>query len=57
MTTIYDMQDPIETLLTHIDNGVKYGEAGQQPYHEVQYVNIAFLLILNTCALLEDIYK
>jgi hypothetical protein len=27
---------------------VRYADAGMQPYMEVQYVNISFLLILNT---------
>jgi hypothetical protein len=51
MTRPYDLQDPIETLFTQIDDGVRYALAGGQPYGEVQYVNIAFLLILATQSL------
>jgi hypothetical protein len=45
-TRPYDLQDPIETIFTQIDDGVRYALAGGQPYEEAQYVNIAFLLIL-----------
>jgi hypothetical protein len=55
MTGTYDMQDPVETPFTHIDKGVWYALAGQQPYREAQYVITAFLLILNTGALPEAI--
>jgi hypothetical protein len=51
MTRPYDLQDPIETLFTQIDDGVRYALAGGQPYGEAQYVNIAFLLILATQSL------
>jgi hypothetical protein len=43
-----NFQDPIETLFTQIEDDVRYANAGMQPYMEVKYVNIAFLLILNT---------
>jgi hypothetical protein len=55
VTTHYDMQDPVETLLTHIDKGVHYAESGQHIYHDAQYVNIAFLLILDT-GTLDDLH-
>jgi hypothetical protein len=48
---LYDLQDPIETLFTQIDDGVRYALAGGQPFGEAQYVNIAFLLILTTQSL------
>jgi hypothetical protein len=48
MTRPYDLQDPIETLFTQIDDGVRYALAGGQPYGDAQYVNIALLLILAT---------
>jgi hypothetical protein len=32
MTHPYDLQDPIETLLTQIDDGVRYALVGGQPY-------------------------
>jgi hypothetical protein len=51
MTGHYDLQDPIETLFTQIDDGVRYALAGGQPYGEAQHVNIAFLLILATQSL------
>jgi hypothetical protein len=51
MARSYDLQDPIETLFTQIDDGVRYALAGGQPYGEVQYVNIAFLIILATHSL------
>jgi hypothetical protein len=51
MTRPYDLQDPIETLFTQIDDGVRYAMVGAQPYGEAQYVNIAFLLILVTQSL------
>jgi hypothetical protein len=52
MTRPYDLQDPIETLFTQIDDGVRYALAGGgQPYGEAQYVNIAFFLILATQSL------
>jgi hypothetical protein len=37
-------QYPIETLFKKIEDGVRYANAGMQPYMEAQYVNIAFLL-------------
>jgi hypothetical protein len=51
MTRPYDLQDPIKTLFTQIDDGVRYALAGGQPYGEAQYVNIAFLMILATQSL------
>jgi hypothetical protein len=51
MTPPYDLQDPIETLFTQIDDGVRYALAGENPYGEAPYVNIAFLLILATQSL------
>jgi hypothetical protein len=51
MTAPINFQDPIETLLKQIEDGVRYANAGAQPYMEAQYVNIAFLLILNTGAI------
>jgi hypothetical protein len=51
MTATINFQDPIETLLKQIEDGVRYANAGAQPYMEAQYVNIAFLLILNTGAI------
>jgi hypothetical protein len=48
-------QSTFKTLLKHffkqIEDGVRYTNAGAQPYTEAQYVNIAFLLILNTGAI------
>jgi hypothetical protein len=46
-----NFQDSIETLFTQIEDGVPYANACMQPYMEAQYFNIAFLLILNTCAI------
>jgi hypothetical protein len=46
-----NFQDPIETLFKQTEDGVRYANAGMQPCTEVQYVNIAFLLILNTFAI------
>jgi hypothetical protein len=51
MTRPYDLQDPIETLFTQIDDGVRYALAAGQPYGEAQYVNIVFLMILVTQSL------
>jgi hypothetical protein len=51
MTAPINFQDPIETLFKKIEDGVRYANAGTQPYTEAQYVNIAFLLILNTGAI------
>jgi hypothetical protein len=48
MTHPYDLQDLIETLFTHIDEGVRHVMARGQPYGEAHYVNISFLLILAT---------
>jgi hypothetical protein len=48
MTAPINFQDPIETLFKQIEDGARYANAGAQPYMEAQYVNIAFLLILNT---------
>jgi hypothetical protein len=48
MTAPIHFQDPIETLFKKIEDGVRYANAGMQPYMEAQYFNIAFLLILNT---------
>jgi L-lysine 2,3-aminomutase len=38
-------------LFKKIKDGVRYENAGMQPYMETQYVNTIFLLILNTCAI------
>jgi hypothetical protein len=46
-----NFQDPIETLFKQIEDGVRYSNAGIQPSMEAQYVNIAFLLILNIGAI------
>jgi hypothetical protein len=51
MTAPINFQGPIETLFKQIEDGVHYANAGAQPYMEAQYVNIAFLLILNTGAI------
>jgi hypothetical protein len=51
MTAPINFKDPIETLFKQIEDGVRYDNAGMQPYIEAQYVNIAFLLILNTGAI------
>jgi hypothetical protein len=51
MTAPINFQDPIETIFKQIEDGVLYANAGAQPYMEAQYVNIAFLLILNTGAI------
>jgi hypothetical protein len=48
MTAPINFQDQVETLFKKIEDGVRYANAGTQPYMEAQYVNIAFLLILNT---------
>jgi hypothetical protein len=51
MTAPINFQDPIETLFKQIEDGARYAIAGAQPYTESKYVNIAFLLILNTGAI------
>jgi hypothetical protein len=51
MTAPINFKDPIETLFKIIEDGVRCANAGMQPYMEAQYVNIAFLLILNTGAI------
>jgi hypothetical protein len=51
MTTPINFQDPIETLFKKIEYGFRYANACMQAYMEAQYVNIAFLLILNTGAI------
>jgi hypothetical protein len=51
MTAPINFQDPIETLFKQIEDGVRYANAGAQPYMEAQYVNISFLLILNIGAI------
>jgi hypothetical protein len=51
MTAPINFLDTIETLFKQIEDGVRYANAGSQPYMESQYVNIAFLLILNTGAI------
>jgi hypothetical protein len=51
MTAQINFKDPIETLFKQIEDGVRYANTGAQPYMEAQYVNIAFLLILNTGAI------
>jgi hypothetical protein len=48
MTAPINFQDPIESLLKQIKDGVWYANVVIQPHMEAQYVNIAFLLILNT---------
>jgi hypothetical protein len=50
MTALINFQDPIETLFKQIEDGMRCASSGMQPYMEAQYVNIAFLLILNTGA-------
>jgi hypothetical protein len=51
MTAPIKFQDPIEMLFKKIEDGVRYANAGMQPYMEAQYVKISFLLILNTGAI------
>jgi hypothetical protein len=51
MTAPINFQDPIKTLFKQIEDGDRYANAGAQPYMKAQYVNIAFLLILNTGAI------
>jgi hypothetical protein len=51
MTAPINFQDPIEALFKQIEDGVRYANAGMQPYMEAQYVNITFLLILITGAI------
>jgi hypothetical protein len=51
MTEPINFQDPIETLFKLIDDIMHYANAGMQPYMDAHYVNIAFLLILNTGAI------
>jgi hypothetical protein len=51
MTAPINFQDPIETLFKQIEYCVRYANAGMQPHMEAQYVNIAFLLILNPGAI------
>jgi hypothetical protein len=48
MATI-NFQDPIETF-KHIEDGVHYANSSMQTYMESKYVNIVFILILNTGA-------
>jgi hypothetical protein len=57
MTAPYDMQDPVETLFTQIDSGVRYANSGGLRYHDTQYVNITFLLSLDTGVLPEACCK
>jgi hypothetical protein len=51
MTAPIKFQDTIETLFKKNEDCVRYANAGMQPYMEAQYVNIAFLPILNTGAI------
>jgi hypothetical protein len=51
MKVSINFQDPIETLFKQIEDGVCYANAAMQPYTEAQYVNISFLLILDTVAI------
>jgi hypothetical protein len=51
MTAPINFQDPIESLFKQIEDGVRYANAGMQPYMEAQYANISFLIILNTGAI------
>jgi hypothetical protein len=46
-----NLQDKIETMFKHIEDGVRYANAGMQAYMEANYVHIAFLIILNTGAI------
>jgi hypothetical protein len=54
MTASTSFQDPIETLFKQIEDGVRYANAGMQPYMEAHYVNIAFLLVINTGVVPDD---
>jgi hypothetical protein len=56
MTDLIHFQDPIESLFKHIEDRVRYANTIMQPYMDAQYVNIAFLLILNTGAV-PDAYR
>jgi hypothetical protein len=51
MTAPINFQDPNETLFKQIEDGVRYYNAGMQPFMEAQNVNISFLLVLNTGAI------
>jgi hypothetical protein len=46
-----NFQDRIETLFKQIEDGVHYANSCMQHHMEAQYVNIAFLLILNIGAI------
>jgi hypothetical protein len=51
MAAPINFQDPIETIFKQIEDGAHYSNEGMQTYMEAQYVNITFLLILNTGAI------
>jgi single-stranded DNA-specific DHH superfamily exonuclease len=51
MTAPINFQDPIEMLFKQSEDGVRYANACMQLYMEALYVNIVFLLILNTGAI------
>jgi hypothetical protein len=51
MTASINFKNPIEKRFKQIEDGDRYVNAGAQPYMEAQYVNIDFLLILNTDAI------
>jgi hypothetical protein len=53
MTASINFQDPIETLFKQIEDVFRYANDGIQPHMEANYVNINFLLILNTGTVLK----
>jgi hypothetical protein len=53
MTGPISLQEPIDALFKQIDDGVRYANSDMQPYMEAQYINIAFLFVLNIVAIPE----
>jgi hypothetical protein len=53
MTTPISLQDLIDASCKQIEYGFQDDNAGIQPYTEAQYVNIASLVVLNTCVVPE----
>jgi hypothetical protein len=48
LTTLYDPNQPIETLFQQIQDARAFAVAGGQPYGAAMIVNIAYTLIFNT---------
>jgi phosphoribosylformylglycinamidine (FGAM) synthase-like amidotransferase family enzyme len=49
LDTLYDPNQPIDTLFQQIQDAQAFVVAGGHPYGDTLIVNVAFILVFNTC--------